>query len=111
MTCIFGVTFLLLFTASGQGVIVARNVLRLATSGASINDKRGYAGWRTQAVAMIALVLSYTLHSFWRKGGILVLEMLTLVKLATLWAIILIGALALGASAFLNTSTSRRISV
>lgn len=91
-TCIFAVDFIVFSNASGNAVAFAIYLMRAAGLPDNASAIRG--------VAIAAITAACLLHASWRKGGILLNNAITIIKVAILLLIIVLGFAARAGASF-----------
>lgn len=91
-TCIFGVIYICLGNLSGNAVAFGIYILQAA--GVEGNDSL------VRGLAVVCLTAACILHAAWRRGGIVVNNLLAIMKALVLVAIIVIGFAASAGASF-----------
>ncbi|KAL8661586.1 MAG: hypothetical protein Q9202_005472 [Teloschistes flavicans] len=91
-TCIFGWIYIILGNLSGNGVAFGLYICEAADIQAHDSLVRG--------LAVVCLTAACLLHASWRKGGIVVNNLLAMIKVLILVAIIIIGFAASAGASF-----------
>lgn len=91
-TCIFGVIYVIVGNLSGNAVALGIYILQAA--GIEGNDPL------VRGLAVVSLTVACLLHASWRKGGIVVNNVLAVMKALVLVAIIVIGFAASAGASF-----------
>ncbi|CAO1606103.1 hypothetical protein XANCAGTX0491_009602 [Xanthoria calcicola] len=82
-TCIYGVIFIVLGNLAGNAVAMGQYIMQAAGAADSPDAVRG--------IAVAALTGACLIHGLWRNGGIVLNNVLALIKVLTLLAVIVIG--------------------
>ncbi|KAL8770393.1 MAG: hypothetical protein Q9209_003819 [Squamulea sp. 1 TL-2023] len=93
-TCMYGVIFVILGNLTGNAIAMGQYVMQAAGAPDSPHAVRG--------IAVAALTGACLIHGLWRNGGILLNNVLALIKVLTLMAIIIIGFATAGGASFGN---------
>ncbi|KAL8735934.1 MAG: hypothetical protein Q9166_000496 [cf. Caloplaca sp. 2 TL-2023] len=91
-TCMFGVIYIILGNLSGNAVAFGIYILQAA--GIEGNDQL------VRGLAVVCLTAACLLHASWRKGGIIVNNLLAVMKALVLVAIVVLGFAALAGASF-----------
>lgn len=91
-TCIFAVDFIIFSNASSNAVAFAVYIMRAA----GLPDDAA----ATRGVAIAAITAACLIHVSWRKGGILLNNAITIIKVAILLSIIVLGFATRGGASF-----------
>ena len=91
-TCMYGVLFITLGNLTGNGV--AFGIYIMEAAGVSGHDSA------IRALAVASLTFACLLHGFWRQGGIIVNNLVALLKVLVLLTIIIIGFAASAGASF-----------
>ncbi|KAL8886991.1 MAG: hypothetical protein Q9192_006394 [Flavoplaca navasiana] len=82
-TCMYGVIFIVLGNLTGNAIAMGQYIMRAAGAPDSPEAVRG--------IAVAALTIACFIHGSWRHGGIVLNNVLAIIKVATLMSIIVIG--------------------
>ncbi|KAL9001962.1 MAG: hypothetical protein Q9188_005086 [Gyalolechia gomerana] len=102
-TCIYGFIFVVFGNLCGNAIAWGIYVLQAAGMDDNAPLSRG--------LAVVALSVACALHAGWRQGGIVVNNVLAVIKVCILLAIIAIGFASAAGASFGNDSRERRYSV
>ena len=91
-TCMFGVIYVILGNLSGNAV--AFGIYILYTAGIEGRDPT------VRGLAVVCLISACLLHTVWRKGGIILSNVLAVLKSLILVAIVIIGFAASAGASF-----------
>lgn len=90
----YGIIYVILGNRTGNSLAMATYIMKAAGRPGSPAEIRG--------IAAASLTVVCIIHATWRKGGILLNNMLAVLKASILLAIIVIGFAALGGASFGN---------
>ncbi|KAL8786036.1 MAG: hypothetical protein Q9213_003019 [Squamulea squamosa] len=93
-TCMYGVIFVILGNLAGNAIAMGQYVMQAAGAPDSPHAVRG--------IAVAALTGACLIHGVWRNGGILLNNVLALIKVLTLMSVIIIGFAVAGGASFGN---------
>ncbi|KAK6532178.1 hypothetical protein TWF694_003338 [Orbilia ellipsospora] len=88
--CIYAVIFVFLGNTAGNAIVFAEYFLRMA----GVSNPGKTNPWGTKGVAVAVITVACLAHSIWRKGGILLIKFLAIIKISILWAIVILGYIA-----------------
>ncbi|KAL8836843.1 MAG: hypothetical protein Q9176_006077 [Flavoplaca citrina] len=87
-TCMYGVLFIVLGNLTGNAIAMGQYIMQAAGAPDSPEAVRG--------IAVAALTGACLIHGIWRHGGIILNNVLAIIKVVTLMAVIVIGFAAAG---------------
>lgn len=100
-TCMYGVIFVILGNMTGNAIAFGQYTMQAA---GAPDDPKAIRG-----LAVAALTGACLLHGLWREGGIVLNNILALIKVLTLLAVIVIGFAVAGGADFGNGALGREI--
>lgn len=95
----YGVLFIVLGNLTGNAIAMGQYIMQAAGAPDSPEAVRG--------IAVAALTGACLIHGFWRHGGIILNNVLAIIKVVTLMAIIVIGFAAAGGANLGNGSVGK----
>ncbi|KAL8670232.1 MAG: hypothetical protein Q9168_005221 [Polycauliona sp. 1 TL-2023] len=93
-TCMYGIIFVVIGNLAGNAVATGQYIMQAAGAPDSPRAVRG--------IAVAVLTGPCLIHGLWRRGGIILNNVLAIIKVATLMAIIVIGFAVAGGANFGN---------
>ncbi|KAF8462024.1 amino acid permease-domain-containing protein [Kalaharituber pfeilii] len=90
-TYIYGVIFLFLGNTAGNGITLARCILKLRYYPHHLDISDVFTGWLLKSIALIIITVVCLLHGVWRAGGIYVNNFFATIKIGILLFFILAG--------------------
>ncbi|KAI4236573.1 MAG: hypothetical protein L6R40_006129 [Gallowayella cf. fulva] len=98
-TCMYGVIFVILGNLTGNAIAMGQYIMQAA---GIPNHEAAVRG-----IAVAALTAACLIHGLWRNGGIVLNNVLALIKVLTLTAVIVIGFAAAGGASFGNGTVGK----
>ncbi|KAL8813032.1 MAG: hypothetical protein Q9223_007147 [Gallowayella weberi] len=100
-TCMYGVIFVVLGNLTGNAIAMGQYIMQAA--GVPDNEPA------VRGIAVAALTGACLIHGLWRNGGIVLNNVLALIKILTLMAVIIIGFAAAGGASFGSEPVGRAV--
>lgn len=98
-TCMYGVIFVILGNLAGNAIAMGQYIMQAAGQPDNPEAIRG--------IAVAALIGACLIHGLWRNGGIVLNNVLAIIKILTLMAVIIIGFAVAGGASFGNGPIGR----